>query len=170
MEIDLFKKIFYITTMSHPTSRAFLKDNNYHTMIYNLYDIMVHESVGKQLMKHQEMFMKRYTLAELQLQCEEKNLPTKGIKFELSTRLIKSNIKEILASWKDEICQKTYEMYNIKVSVDKGQNIQQEILQYAKKHTLPQLREQCDNLGVSSYGKKIGLGSRILKSKFKKLN
>jgi len=155
--------------MSHHTSfsqRDFLKENNYNTMIYNLYDIMVPESTGKQLMKHHEMYMKRYTLDELRLQCEENNLSNKGIKFELTARILKINIKEIVTSFQEEICQKTYEMYNIRVSMEQGNMIQKEIFQYAKKHTLPQLREQCDDLGKSSFGKKVGLASRILESKF----
>ena len=45
-----------------------------------------------------------------------------------------------------------------------------EIFQYAKKHTLPQLREQqCDDLGKSFFGKN-SVASRIFKFKFKKLS
>lgn len=125
---------------------AYMKEHKLHSMVYRFFNVLVSEREGKRLMSVLNNFVKAHTLPELRLICQERGFKATGTKNDMSVRLLQSD----MVRYATDPASATEDVY----SIDRTKLV--------RKHTLIELREMCDQRGISSFGNKRGLAARLI--------
>lgn len=134
-------------------TREYLNENGYHCVLGTKCDLLVPKADGDRVVKDIQEFARAHTAPELKLKCEAEGLSKTGTKFDLCLRLFKAG----------RIPHSHVRIAMSDVPHEGVEALRSEVEALARKHTLAQLREMCDQACVSSVGNKRGLALRILR-------